>query len=130
VPFTRVLAEGVLMQRRRFIEVGMSGCIVAPLAASQPSCDVDAVAALRGLMAEPLRAARIGRACLECQMVEPAAVRAFVAGLGDGVSSRGAIEDRFHARRHGDFAHGRLQSLHGWQLAESEVLAFAAVALS
>jgi hypothetical protein len=117
------------MQRRRFVEIGMSGCIVAPLAASRPGGDVDAVAALRGLMAEPLRAAAIGRECLACQIVEPAAVRAFVAELGDGASSRRAIEDRFQARRHGDFAHGRLQSLNGWQLAESEVLAFAAVAL-
>lgn len=55
-------------------------------------------------------------------------MRDFIADLGDGTSSRRTIEERFHLRRQRDFAHGRLQSLRGWQLAQSEVLAFAAVA--
>lgn len=116
------------MHRRQFMHIGVNGCFAVPLAASSLGGEVDAVAALRDLMAEPLRAADIGRDCLESGMVAPAAVRDFVAELGDGASSRRTIEDRFHLRRQSDFAHGRLQSVRGWQLAQCEVLAFAALA--
>ncbi len=118
------------MQRRRFVQIGMNGCLMAPLAASSLGGEIDAVATLRALMAEPLMAAEIGRACLKSGTVQPAAVRDFVADLGAGAVSRRMIEDRFHLRRRSDFAQERLRSVRGWQLAESEVLAFAAIASS
>lgn len=119
-----------IMQRRRFIQASMNGCLVAPLAAVSVGNEVDAVAVLRELMGKSPMAPAIGRVCLELGLAEPQVVRDFVAGLGDGASSRQMIEDRFHSRRQSDFAEERLRSVHGWQLAESEVLAFAAVALS
>lgn len=118
------------MQRRRFVRLSMNGCLVAPLATSSLAGEVDVVAVLRELMTEPLVTAEVGRACLECGLVEPQAVRAFVADLGAGEASRRMVEDRFRQRRQSDFAQARLQSVRGWQLAESEVLAFAAVASS
>lgn len=118
------------MQRRRFVQLSMNGCLAAPLATSSLAGEVDVVAALRGLMTEPLVAADVGRACLEGGLAEPLAVRAFVADLGAGAGSRQMVEDRFRQRRQSDFAQERLRSVQGWQLAESEVLAFAAVALS
>ena len=118
------------MQRRRFVQLGMNGCLVAPLATSSLAGEVDVVAVLRGLMAEPLVAADVGRACLEGGLAEPLAVRAFLADLGAGAASRQMIEDRFRQRRRRDFAQDRLRSMQGWLLAESEVLAFAAVASS
>jgi hypothetical protein len=124
------LAKETVMQRRRFVQLGMNGCLAVPLATSSVAGEVDVIAVLRGLMAEPLVAADIGRACLEGGLAEPLAVRAFVADLGAGAHGRQAIEDRFRQRRQSDFVHERLRSVQGWQLAESEVLAFAAVASS
>jgi len=118
------------MQRRRFVQLSMNGCLVAPLATSNLGGDMDVVAVLRGLMTEPLAAADVGLACLEGGLAEPLAVRAFVADLGAGAASRQIIEDRFRKRRQSDFVQERLRSVQGWQLAESEVLAFAAVASS
>lgn len=118
------------MQRRRFVQLSMNGCLAAPLATSSFAGEVDVVAVLRGLMAEPRLVAEVGRACLEGGLAEPQAVRAFVADLGAGAASRQMIEDRFRQRRQSDFAQARLRSVQGWQLAESEVLAFAAVASS
>ena len=118
------------MQRRRFFKLSMNGCLIAPLATSSLAGADDVVAVLRTLMTEPRVAADIGRDCLAGGMVEPAAVRTFLADLGAGQASRQTIEDRFSQRRQRDFAQARLQSVRGWQLAESEVLAFAAVASS
>lgn len=118
------------MQRRRFLQLSMNGCLVAPLATSSLSGSVDVVAVLRELMTAPLAAAEVGRDCLEGGVVEPAAVHAFLADLGAGGASRQMIEDRFHRRRQSDFAQEQLRSVHGWQLAESEILVFAAVASS
>lgn len=118
------------MQRRRFVRLSMNGCLVAPLATSSFAGEVDVVAVLRRLMTEPQVAAEVGRSCLEGGLAEPVAVRAFLADLGAGEASRQMIEDRFRRRRQSDFAQARLRSVQGWQLAESEVLAFAAVASS
>ena len=118
------------MQRRRFIQVSMHSCLVGPLATSGVAGAVDPVAVLRDLLAQSLIAAEVGHACLQNGMAEPLAVRHFIAALGDGADSRQMIENRFHERRQNDFANERLLSLNGWQLAESEMLAFAAVASS
>jgi hypothetical protein len=108
----------------------MSGCFVASIVPGGLGSDRGVVAVLRGMMGAPDHAAAIGRACLEAELVSPAAVQAFVTALGHGVADGRTVADRFHRRRAADFADGRLHSLRGWQLAESESLAFAAVALS
>jgi hypothetical protein len=110
--------------------LGMSGCFVASIVPGGLGSDRGVVAVLRGMMGAPDHAAAIGRACLEAELVSPAAVQAFVTALGHGVADGRTVADRFHRRRAADFADGRLHSLRGWQLAESESLAFAAVALS
>ena len=124
------------MQRRRLMELGVSGCLVATLSpAGFPGDPSDlggegVAAVLRGMMGSPAQAAAIGRACLAAELVSPNAVQAFLTTLGREAGDERAVTDLFRRRRAADFADGRLQSLHGWQLAESESLAFAAVALS
>ena len=118
------------MQRRRMMAVGMSGCLVATVMPGALRGDRGVVTVLRGMLGGSDQAAAIGRACLDAGLVSPAAAQTFVRTLGHDAAAAQVVADRFHRRRAADFADGRLHSLRGWQLAESESLAFAAVALS
>jgi hypothetical protein len=124
------IVEATIMRRRRFVQLGLNGCLVMPLAASASDDRPDPLAVLRDLVGEPRRAEAIGRSCLDAGLVSPATARAFVAEISRDAGDRRSVEGRFHRHRQDDFTAGRLRSLRGWQLAESEVRAFAALALA